>query len=101
MDVVKQGRNKQSKVSAKNTTSITIKYDIGYNNQLFVRGKGADLGWDQGVKLTNVSSNEWVWETDSKFTTCEFKVLINDEHFEAGENHKVRCGASIQYTPSF
>lgn len=82
-------------------TRIIVKYDIGFNNQITLRGKGANLSWDKGVVLKNVKPDEWIWESDLPFTTCEFKVLINDMHYELGDNHPLSCGASIQYTPRF
>lgn len=82
-------------------TRITIKYDVGFGNSLSLRGKGANLNWERGVSLKNVKPDEWVWETEASFTTCEFKVLINDRHYETGNNHTLKCGDSIQYTPRF
>jgi hypothetical protein len=83
------------------TTRITIQYDVGFSNSIFIRGKGATLSWDKGLPLKNTKANEWVWETTIPFTTCEFKVLINDKEYEIGDNHLLTCGASIHYTPKF
>ncbi|MEI8364903.1 MAG: hypothetical protein WCF65_00655 [Parachlamydiaceae bacterium] len=83
------------------TTQIVIKYDVGFNNHLFLRGKGANLSWEKGIPLKNVKRDEWTWETSTPFSSCEFKVLINDIHYETGENHKLNCGASVHYTPKF
>ncbi len=83
------------------TTRITVKFDAGFPNNLFIRGRGADLNWDKGIQLSNVRADEWVWETDRPFTTCEFKILINDELYEAGENHVLQCGSQMIYTPRF
>lgn len=82
-------------------TRVVIKHDVGFNNFLTLRGKGGGLSWEKGTSLTNVKHDEWVWETETSFTTCEFKVLINDSHYEIGENHPISCGASFQYTPQF
>lgn len=82
-------------------TRVIIKYDVGYANDLYLRGKGADLSWTKGVKLKNVKPDEWVWETDVPFLNCEFKVLINDQIYETGENHPLHCGSCISYTPHF
>ncbi len=82
-------------------TRITVKYDIGFGNQLYLRGKGVTLSWDKGIPLKNMKNDEWVWETDQTFTACEFKVLVNDMRYEIGDNHTLTCGASIQYTPKF
>lgn len=82
-------------------TRIVIRYDVGFNNLITIRGKGAGLNWERGLSLKNTKNDEWVWETETPFTTGEFKVLINDTQYELGENHTLRCGAAIQYTPKF
>ena len=85
----------------KDRTRITVKYDVGFTNTLYLRGMGASLNWEKGIPMKNVKKDEWIWETDSPFTTLEFKVLINDRDYETGENHKLSHGHSIQYTPKF
>ena len=80
---------------------VIIKYDVGFGNVLFIRGRGAGLSWDKGISLKNKGSDEWVWEPKQTFNECEFKVLINDQMYETGENHWLTFGACIQYTPSF
>lgn len=82
-------------------TRITIHYDVGFNNHVYLRGHGAGLSWEKGIKLKNVKPDEWMWETDLPFNHCEFKVLINDQCYEAGENHQIKGGNSIKYTPKF
>lgn len=82
-------------------TKITVKLDVGFPNQLYIRGKGANLSWDKGVQFKNIKSDEWVWETEFPFTHCEFKVLINDRVYENGDNHVIKQGASLVYTPRF
>jgi len=87
--------------TSKKKTQVIIKYDVGYPNNVFVRGNGANLDWNKGKVLKNNGNDEWVWETSSSFTTCEFKVLINDEVYEYGNNHNVKCGSKFVYTPNF
>lgn len=82
-------------------TRITIKYDVGFSNQLFIRGNGAGLNWDRGQLLKNMGRDLWVWEPNASFTQCEFKVLINDRTYEAGANHTLKSGSQIEYTPRF
>lgn len=82
-------------------TKVTIKYDAGFPNQLYIRGKGANLSWDKGMLLKNTKPDEWVWETDASFNHCEFKILINDNQYEEGDNHLVTAGATIVFTPCF
>lgn len=82
-------------------TRVIVKYDVGYANDLYLRGKGAELSWEKGVKLKNTKPDEWVWETNVPFSNCEFKVLINDQVYETGENHPLHCGSCISYSPHF
>lgn len=85
----------------KGKTKIIIKYDVGFNNALYIRGQGGDLSWEQGKMMKNVGPDEWVWECEVPFKNCEFKVLINDQWYEVGDNHSLKCGGAIQYTPRF
>lgn len=82
-------------------TRIVINYDVGFSNNLFIRGNGANLSWSKGIMLRNTGSDEWTWEMNQTFDSCEFKVLVNDSHYEQGDNHLLTCGDCIQYTPQF
>lgn len=82
-------------------TRITVKYDAGFSNQLYIRGQGAHLNWNKGQLLKNVKPDEWTWETEGQFTNCEFKILINDHVYENGDNHLLKVGSTIVYTPRF
>ena len=85
----------------KRITRVVVKYDAGFGNKLFIRGDGANLNWKKGVPLTNVSSDRWVFETELPFKDCFYKVLINDERYETGENHLLVCGHTVQIFPRF
>lgn len=91
--------NNETKKGSK--TRIIVKYDVGFSNLLAIRGKGASLSWEKGCLLKNIKNDEWLWETEALFTTCEFKILINDKQYETGENHLLRYGTTVQYTPRF
>jgi hypothetical protein len=82
-------------------TRIRIRYNCGFNNNLFIRGKGANLNWEKGQMLKNVKADEWIWETTTPFAELEFKILVNDHHYEQGENHRMRHGDTMDYTPRF
>ncbi len=89
------------KASKRPVSRVTVRFDVGFSNNLFIRGEGAGLSWERGVLLKNVGPDEWVWEPEFGGNACEFKVLINDQIYEAGENHRLKEGAQIQYTPKF
>ncbi len=91
----------QTDKKASSKTRVTIKYDAGFPNQLYIRGKGANLSWDKGQPLKNTKPDEWVWETDAHFNHCEFKILINDRVYENGDNHHLNACSTLLYTPHF
>lgn len=92
--------NDKKKAKAK-LTRVVIHCDVGFNNSIFIRGSGASLSWDKGIVLLNTRPDEWVWETDQSFNSCEFKVLINDSQYERGDNHILTCQNCLEYTPQF
>jgi hypothetical protein len=79
---------------------ITVKIDVGLGNWLTIRGCGGGLGWDKGVPLKNMGPDVWVWETCT-YDDVEFKLLINDAHWECGDNHRCSGGESVTVTPLF
>lgn len=83
------------------TTEVKVKFNVGFSNNLYIRGDGAGLSWERGLLMKNLKEDEWVWTTNDPFTKCEFKVLINDTRYEDGENHLITCGNSLQYSPHF
>ncbi|MBB64125.1 MAG: hypothetical protein CMO81_03595 [Waddliaceae bacterium] len=82
-------------------TTLTVIIDVGFENQLYIRGTGAGLKWDQGILLKNRGPNQWIWESDKAFDSCYFKVLINDQNFEIGKDHYIECGEKRSYSPVF
>lgn len=73
-----------------------------FKQKIFIRGQGAgDLNWEKGNEMKQIGPEEWVLEIQEDFSKLEFKVLIDDEIFEIGENHKISPGSSIRINPKF
>ncbi len=81
-------------------TRVTIKCNVN-GNKLFIRGNGAGLNWDKGVELRRMNDDSWVWETGESFENVEFKILLDDKHWENGENRQIECGEKQAFTPKF
>ena len=82
-------------------TSIIARVDVGFGNQLYVRGAGADLSWEKGLQLENVSAYEWAFTTNEAKSDVTFKFLINDELWAEGDNIIVAKDASSISSPVF
>ena len=82
-------------------TSIIARVDVGFGNQLYIRGAGAGLSWDKGLPLENVSAYEWAFATTKAKSDVTFKFLINDELWAEGDNVTVAKGGSSISSPVF
>ena len=83
-------------------TTVIVNYDCGLPNTLYIRGEGIpSLSWDNGTPLHNVRCDEWIWETDETFDAINFKILLNDQTYEFGEDHQLICGNTLQFSPRF
>lgn len=82
-------------------TTIVAKFDAGFGNSLFLRGEGAGLGWDKGIEMTCVSSDEWSYTVDGASGPLAIKVLINDTTWSSGPNIEVPVGQTVVFTPMF
>ena len=81
-------------------TTIKAKIDVGFGNNLFVRGQGAGLSWERGVPLTCVDGQTWQWsgKADDRLT---FKLLLNDSVWAKGEDIVAKPGQKVEVVPAF
>ena len=93
----------KAKISSKQVvkTSIIARVDVGFGNQLYIRGAGAGLSWEKGLQLENVSAYEWAFATTKAKSDVVFKFLINDELWAEGDNIIVAKGATSISSPVF
>jgi hypothetical protein len=82
------------------TTTIEAKIDVGFGNQLFVRGQGAGLSWDRGIPLECVDSQTWRLVVPAK-DKLQIKLLINDSVWAKGEDVVVTPGKRVELVPAF
>ncbi len=84
-------------------TKISVRYDAGLGNKLFVRGEGTPLlNWIQGVEMECIQAPDlWTLELDSDFTNLQYKVLMNDVLWEKDKNHEIKAGQQQEIIPKF
>lgn len=89
---------------------IRVQYDVGWGNQLYIRGEEVDFGgrptglnWSQGRKLKNISSDCWDWESRSFLRNFGFKLFINDEPSKGSNDYTYRIenGRMFSCSPCF
>ena len=94
------GKAIQPATSPAPVTTIKAKIDVGFGNNLFVRGQGAGLSWERGVPLTCVDGQTWQWsgKADDRLT---FKLLLNDSVWAKGEDIVAKPGQKVEIVPMF
>jgi hypothetical protein len=90
-----------SKAAPEMTTTVEAKIDVGFGNQLFIRGQGDGLSWNEGKPLRCVAADYWVWSTTSAKEKLVFKLLINDKVWSQGEDWTIRAGIRAHVVPVF
>lgn len=87
-------------VTAAAPITIEAKIDVGFGNNLFVRGQGEGLSWERGIPLENVDSRTWRVIVPAK-DKVQFKLLINDAVWCKGEDLVAAPGKKVEVTPAF
>lgn len=82
-------------------TRIIVNADIGFGNELYIRGDNAGLSWETGTLLDNSDASTWEWSSKSVKGSLEFKLLLNDLVWSLGENFSVEAGQTVTIDPEF
>ena len=53
------------------------------------------MSWGPGIEMRKEGSL-WIYESTAPFETFEFKMMLNDQLWEAGENHKMVSGKPVE-----
>jgi hypothetical protein len=81
--------------------TIIAQVDVGFGNSLYVRGDEPILHWSKGVALGNVAGDKWEIVLTGVDKPFEFKFLLNDSSWSAGENYCVSPGDTVTLSPVF
>ncbi len=86
---------------AEAVTEVAAKVDVGFGNQLYIRGCGNGLRWDKGVPLQCTDASTWVWLAQSAKDKLVFKLLLNDQIWAKGDDVVLEPGNRLVTTPQF
>ncbi len=93
--------NKELALSLGFITEVTAKIDVGFGNQLYIRGQGDSLTWEKGMPLQCRDASTWVWSTRQAKDTLRFKLLLNDQIWAQGQDLVVQAGTRLETFPHF
>ena len=80
---------------------IKAQIDIGFGNELHLRGTGAGLSWDRGLKMNCANDDIWSITLVGASAPISFKFLVNDLSWSAGEDYIAQPGDEIMLVPTF
>lgn len=92
--------NPQDAGPKENEIKIVAQIDVGFGNELAIRGAGGGLSWDAGVSMTCIDSDRWTITLQST-TPVSFKFLVNDMTWCFGEDYVAKPGERACITPVF
>jgi hypothetical protein len=81
--------------------TLNVRANVGFGNQLYVRGDGPGLSWERGLPAQNVSPDLWKIEFSEVGHPITFKCLVNDQAWSVGEDFVAVPGSTITVEPAF
>ena len=81
--------------------TLVAEIDVGFGNQLFIRGNGEGLSWDKGVLMTCVGDDRWEWSSNGITSPISCKVVLNDTIWSEGEDLTLAPGETKVIRPVF
>lgn len=81
-------------------TLITIQYPARLGEHLYIRGEGSGFTWGQKVPLISIDANTWQLRQPMQ-GEFRFKILLNNEEWETGNDHPAKGGDAVSATPVF
>ena len=89
------------KAAAPKATTIVAKIDVGFGNELYLRGEGAGLSWSAGTLMDCTADDEWTFTAKGSSGDILVKFLINDAAWSEGENFEITAGETNVIEPKF
>ena len=97
----KKSAAKKTVASKRSKTVVEALIDVGFGNLLYIRGDAPGLSWETGVPMDCVGNESWSISMSGVNSSFEYKVLINDIHWESGSNNIAKPGSTSSTSPSF
>ena len=88
---------------ARTLTTIRVHYNVGYGNSVSIRGDTNPFSWTQGIAARNTATDVWEFQLERipAGQSFQFKPLINDTTWSAGNNYIGTGGQTMDIYPTF
>ena len=88
---------------ARTLTTIRVHYDVGYGNSVSIRGDNNPFSWTHGIAARNTAPDVWEFQLERipAGQSFQFKPLINDTTWSAGNNDTGTGGQTMDVYPTF
>lgn len=88
---------------ARTLTTIRVHYNVGYGNSVSIRGDTNPFSWTQGIAARNTAADVWEFQLERipAGQSFQFKPLINDTTWSAGNNYVGTGGQTMDIYPTF
>ncbi|MBS0652353.1 MAG: hypothetical protein JSR39_02375 [Verrucomicrobia bacterium] len=74
------------------TARIAVKYQGNEGDKLYIRGTGPSMRhWGEAIEMRK-EGNLWIYDSTEPFDNFEFKMMLNNQLWEGGDNHKISTG---------
>nr|ABZ08466.1 hypothetical protein ALOHA_HF4000APKG3D20ctg1g14 [uncultured marine microorganism HF4000_APKG3D20] len=80
---------------------VVAKFIRGIDNDIFIRGEGPGLSWEEGVSMTFVKVGESSWSPSDKSVPIVVQLFKNDEEPDANGKIELEPGEKVEISPDF
>ena len=92
-----------AKAAKRRPELMSIHYDVGLGNRITVRGDTDPFRWDSGIDTQNTADDVWEFQIARIVAgkSFQFKPLINDAIYAAGDNYVATGRQTLDIYPTF
>ena len=80
---------------------VVAKFIRGIDNDIFIRGEGPGLSWDEGVPMDFLELGKSSWSPSDKSVAMVIQLFKNDEEPDANGKVELEPGEKVEISPDF
>ena len=80
---------------------VVAKFIRGIDNDIFIRGEGPGLSWDEGIPMTFLEIGKSSWSPSDKSVPMVIQLFKNDEEPDANGKIELEPSEKVEISPDF